>query len=121
MPNLIADAKTLGGLMLRLTTQIAEPELSAQTLLAVQECFPKTPLVVSVTLFWVEKPHRPHAACASAEYVSEGKIGVHLELPVPVGTAIWIVLANGSGFQGIVSRCDTVSGGHLAEVRLTAR
>jgi hypothetical protein len=77
--------------------------------------------LTGVTLFWVEGAQRPHAACASAEYVSNERLGVHLELPLPVGVTIWIVLASGSGCWGRVHACQTVADGHLAELRLITR
>ena len=78
-------------------------------------------LLAGVTLFWVEKTHRPHAACASVEYVACGKLGVHLELPVPLNVTAWIVLCSGSGCWGVVHSCKTVAGGYLAELHLTTR
>ena len=77
--------------------------------------------LAGVTLFWVEGAQRPHAACASAEYVSNDRLGVHLELPLPVGVTVWIVLASGSGCWGLVHSCTSVSDGHLAELRLITR
>jgi len=77
--------------------------------------------LTAVTLFWVEGVQRPHAACASAEYVSNERLGVHLELPLPVGVTVWIVLASGSGCWGLVHSCTAVSDGHLAELRLITR
>ncbi len=74
-----------------------------------------------VTLLWVERPRCPHAARASADYVSRRKLGVHLDSPAPVGTRVWIVLGSGSGFQGVVRSCDLASEGYQAEVRLMRR
>jgi hypothetical protein len=82
---------------------------------------PRKAFLTAVTLFWVEGAQRPHAACASAEYVSNERLGVHLELPLPVGVTVWIVLASGSGCWGLVRSCTTVSDGHLAELRLITR
>jgi hypothetical protein len=106
--------------MSSVTGQNAEAEFWPQTLLDDQGCFPQA-FSIGVVLFWVEKTHRSHAVRASADYVAQGRLGMHLEVPAPVGSPVWIVLASGSGLRGIVQSCEAVPEGYQVEVRLMAR